>query len=145
MKLVIERVLKAKVEVEGKEVGKIDKGLLVLLGVGQEDDFVKADLLIEKLLNLRIFEDENKKINYSIKDINGELLIVSQFTLYADCKKGNRPNFMEAAKPEKAEEIYEYFKKKCKEKMNNVQSGIFGAKMAVSLINDGPFTISLEK
>lgn len=145
MKLVIQRVKNAKVEVEGKITGAINEGFLVLLGVAPEDTEETADFLAEKLCNLRVFEDENEKMNLSIKDIDGELLIVSQFTLYADCKKGNRPSFVGAAAPEKANALYEYFMKKCKEKVKNVQRGQFGAHMEVSLLNNGPVTIILEK
>ena len=145
MKLVIQRVTKASVEVENKIIGQIEKGFLVLLGVGPEDNYELADCLVEKLCNLRVFEDENKKMNLSIQDIDGELLIVSQFTLYADCKKGNRPSFANAAKPEKANELYEYFIEKSKIKVRKVEHGEFGADMKVSLINDGPVTIILEK
>lgn len=145
MKLVIQRVSNAKVEVENKAIGQIEKGFLVLLGVGPEDNEEIADFLVEKLCNLRVFEDENQKMNLSIKDIDGELLIVSQFTLYADCRKGNRPSFSNAAKPEKANELYEYFMEKCKEKVKKVEHGEFGADMKVSLLNDGPVTMILEK
>lgn len=145
MKLVIQRVKNAKVEVEGKITGAINEGFLVLLGVAPEDTEETADFLAEKLCNLRVFEDENEKMNLSIKDIDGELLIVSQFTLYADCKKGNRPSFVGAAAPEKANALYEYFMEKCKEKVKNVQKGKFGAHMEVSLLNNGPVTIILEK
>ena len=145
MKLVIQRVSNAKVEVENKIIGQIEKGFLVLLGVGPEDNTQIADFLVEKLCNLRVFEDENQKMNLSIKDIDGELLVVSQFTLYADCKKGNRPSFSNAAKPEKANELYEYFMEKCREKVRKVEHGEFGADMKVSLLNDGPVTIILEK
>ena len=144
MKLVIQRVKNAKVDVEGKTVGKIEKGFLVLLGVTHDDTKEKADYLVKKLCNLRVFEDENGKMNLDIKKINGKLLIVSQFTLYANCKDGNRPSFIEAAKPEIANELYEYFCKKCQEKEIEVQTGIFGADMQVSLTNDGPVTIILE-
>lgn len=145
MKLVIQRVSNAKVEVENKIIGQIEKGFLVLLGVGPEDTTEIADFLVEKLCNLRVFEDENQKMNLSIKDIDGELLVVSQFTLYADCKKGNRPSFSNAAKPEKAKELYGYFMEKCKDKVRKVEHGEFGADMKVSLLNDGPVTIILEK
>ena len=145
MKLVIQRVSNAKVEVNSKIIGQIKKGFLVLLGVGPEDNCQTADFLVEKLCNLRVFEDENQKMNLSIKDIDGELLIVSQFTLYADCRKGNRPSFTDAAKPEKANELYEYFIEKCKDKVRKVEHGEFGADMQVSLLNDGPVTIILEK
>ena len=146
MKLVIQRVKYASVEVDKKVVGKIDKGYLVLLGVGPEDTREIADFLVKKLVNLRVFTDENDKMNLSIKDINGELLIISQFTLYADCSQGNRPSFTNAAKPDKANELYEYFIEKCKENnIKKVEHGIFGAEMKVELLNDGPVTILLEK
>ena len=146
MKIVVQRVKKAKVEVDEKVVGKIEKGFLVLLGVSSEDTKEEADYLVKKLCNLRVFENENEKMNLSLKDVNGKLLIVSQFTLYADCSKGNRPSFVNAARPEKAEELYEYFCKQCKEKYEiEVEKGIFGANMQVSLLNDGPVTIIIEK
>jgi len=145
MKLVVQRVANASVEVDNRVVGKIGKGFLVLFGAGEGDTKEQADFLAEKLCNLRVFQDENDKMNLSIKDIDGELLIVSQFTLYADCKKGNRPSFVKAAKPEIANELYEYFMDKCKKLVKNVQKGIFGADMKVSLLNDGPVTIILEK
>ncbi len=145
MKLVVQRVNSAKVEVNGKIVGAITKGFLVLLGVTHNDTKEIADYLVKKLCNLRVFEDESGKMNLSLKDVNGELLIVSQFTLYADCSSGNRPSFINAAKPDIANELYEYFCEKCKENNLKVQKGIFGADMKVSLLNDGPVTIILEK
>ena len=146
MKLVIQRVKNAKVEVENKVVGKIDKGFMVLLGVKKGDTTKEADYLARKLCNLRVFEDENEKMNLSLKDVNGELLIVSQFTLYGDAKEGNRPSFIEAELPEKANELYEYFMEKCKENgIEKVEHGVFGAHMDVSLTNDGPVTILIEK
>ena len=145
MKLVVQRVNNAKVEVDGKTVGSINKGFLVLLGVTHNDTKEIADYLVKKLCNLRVFEDEVGKMNLSLKDVNGELLIVSQFTLYADCNGGNRPSFINAAKPDMANELYEYFCEKCKENNIEVQKGIFGADMKVSLLNDGPVTIILEK
>lgn len=145
MKLVVQRVSEAKVEVDNEIVGKIGQGFLVLFGAGEGDTKEQADFLAEKLCNLRVFADENHKMNLSIKDIAGELLVVSQFTLYADCKKGNRPSFINAASPEEANELYEYFMEKCKDLVKNVQKGIFGADMKVSLLNDGPVTIILEK
>ena len=146
MKLVIQRVKNAKVEVENKVVGEIDKGFIVLLGVKKGDTTKEADYLARKLCNLRVFEDENEKMNLSLKDVNGELLIVSQFTLYGDAKEGNRPSFIEAELPEKANELYEYFMEKCKEnEIEKVEHGVFGAHMDVSLTNDGPVTILIEK
>jgi len=146
MKLVVQRVKYASVTVDGKIVGKINKGFLVLLGVGTEDSEKEANFLVQKLVKLRIFEDENEKMNLSLRDIDGELLIVSQFTLYADCNSGNRPSFTNAAKPELANSLYEYFIKKCKEEnIKKVEHGIFGADMKVELLNDGPVTIILEK
>lgn len=145
MKLVLQRVSNAKVEVDNKVVGEIGQGFLVLFGVGQDDTKEQADFLAEKMCNLRVFSDENRKMNLSIKDIEGELLIVSQFTLYADCNKGNRPSFVNAASPDIANELYKYFIEKCKKIVKNVQKGIFGENMKVSLLNDGPVTIILEK
>lgn len=145
MKLIIQRVKHASVTVDNNIVGKIGQGFLVLIGVGPEDTKEIADYLVQKLIKLRIFEDENGKMNLSLKDVNGELLIVSQFTLYADCSGGNRPSFVNAAKPEKANELYEYFIQECKKQNINVEHGIFGADMKVELLNDGPVTIILEK
>ncbi len=145
MKLVVQRVKKAQVEVEQKIVGKIESGFLVLLGVTHKDTTEQADYLVKKLCNLRVFSDENDKMNLSIKDVKGELLIVSQFTLYANCQDGNRPSFTNAAKPEQANELYEYFCQKCEDNGIKVEKGIFGADMKVSLLNDGPVTIILER
>lgn len=145
MKLVIQRVKRANVKVDGEIVGKINDGLMVLLGVTHSDTKENADYLVKKLVNLRIFRDENDKMNLSVKDINGKLLIISQFTLYADTSSGNRPSFTEAGKPDYANELYEYFKNKCMETGIEVESGKFGAHMEVELINDGPVTIVMEK
>ena len=141
MKLVIQRVNYAKVRVEGKVVGEIGKGYLVFLGVAKGDTKIMVDKYVDKLSKLRIFDDENDKINLSIQNVGGSVLVVSQFTLYADCKKGNRPSFISAAGPDEANELYEYFISKCKEVIGETQSGIFGADMKVELENDGPFTI----
>ena len=145
MDLVVQRVTNSQVTVEGKITGKIGKGYLVLLGVTYTDTKEVADYLVKKLCNLRVFTDENDKMNLSIKDIDGELLIVSQFTLYADSQKGNRPSFVNSAKPEMAEKLYEYFVEQCRKEVKNVGTGIFGAHMKVELLNDGPVTIILEK
>ena len=145
MRLVIQRVLQAEVQVDGDTVGKINKGLLVFVGAGQEDTREIADKYLKKLLGLRIFEDENGKTNLSLKDVNGEILMVSQFTLYANCKKGNRPSFIEAGEPHMAEELYEYMIREAQKTVPVVEHGIFGADMKVSLINDGPFTIILDE
>ena len=144
MKFVIQRVKEASVKVDDEYTGKIKKGYLVLIGVGQEDTKEEADKYIRKMINLRIFEDENGKTNCSLKDVDGELLLVSQFTLYASCRKGNRPSFIEAGSPEKANALYEYIIKKCRESVEWVEIGRFGADMKVSLLNDGPFTIVLD-
>ena len=146
MKLVVQRVAFSDVKVDDKIVGKIDKGFMVLLGVTHTDTKENADYLAKKLCNLRVFEDENEKMNLSIKDVDGKLLIISQFTLYADTSSGNRPSFINAAKPDYANELYEYFCTVCnKEYGIEVQKGVFGAHMDVSLLNDGPVTIILEK
>lgn len=145
MKFVVQRVKNARVEVENKIVGEIDQGFMVLIGITHSDNKEVADYLIKKLINLRVFEDENGKMNLSLKDVNGSLLLVSQFTLYADCSGGNRPSFTKAANPDLANEIYEYIIEECQKKIDNVQTGIFGADMKVSLLNDGPVTIILEK
>ena len=145
MKLVIQRVKEASVEVNKDIVGKIDKGFLILIGITHTDTKEIADYLVKKVCNLRIFEDENSKMNLSLKDVKGKLLIVSQFTLYANCESGNRPSFTDAAKPDVANDLYEYFCDRCKENGVEVKKGIFGADMKVSLLNDGPVTIVLEK
>lgn len=146
MKLVVQRVKNANVVVENKTIGEIGQGFMVLLGVAPTDTKEIADFLVQKLVHLRVFEDENEKMNLSIQDIDGELLVVSQFTLYANCNHGNRPSFTEAAKPDLANELYEYFVEQCKkENIKKVATGEFGADMQVSLQNDGPVTIILEK
>ncbi len=141
MKLVIQRVSHASVRADGKTLGEIGKGYLVLLGVGAGDTTQMADRYIDKLYKLRIFPDENGKTNLSITDVGGEVLIVSQFTLYADCRKGNRPGFTDAAAPEEAEALYDYFVESCAAKFGRAAHGSFGADMKVSLENDGPFTL----
>lgn len=145
MKLVVQRVKKAEVKVDGNIIGKIDKGFLVLIGIKVGDTKEQADYLVKKLCNLRVFSDENDKMNLSIKDVKGKLLIVSQFTLYGDCSQGNRPSFIEATRPEEANPLYEYFCNQCELNNIEVQKGIFGADMKVELINDGPVTIIIEK
>lgn len=145
MKLVIQKVKNASVEVDEKIVGKIKKGFLVLIGVKVGDTKEQADYLVKKLCNLRVFADENGKMNLSLKSVEGQLLIVSQFTLYGDCNNGNRPSFIEAAKPEEAIPLYEYFCEECAKQGLEVQKGIFGADMKVRLLNDGPVTIVIEK
>ncbi len=145
MKLVIQRVTHASVTVDGACIGKIGKGLLVLVGVGQEDNEHIADCFLKKMLGLRIFEDENGKTNLSLQDVGGELLLVSQFTLYANCRKGYRPGFSEAGAPQMASDLFDYMVSRCKEQVPVVQTGQFGADMKVELLNDGPFTIILDE
>lgn len=144
MKLVIQRVNHANVKVDGNIVGEIGKGYMILVGVGNDDTKETVDKYVKKMLNLRIFEDENGKTNLSLKDVDGELLLISQFTLYANCKKGNRPSFVEAGNPELANALYEYMIEQCKKEVPVVEKGIFGADMKVTLENDGPFTIVLD-
>ena len=144
MRFVIQRVSHASVTVDGTVIGNIEKGFLVLIGVGKEDTRAEADRLVKKMLGLRIFPDENGKTNLSLKDVGGELLLVSQFTLYADCSHGNRPGFTNAGDPALAKELYEYIIESCKKQVPKVQQGSFGADMKVELVNDGPFTIILK-
>lgn len=144
MKFLIQRVNNANIEVDKKFVGEINKGFLVFVGITHDDTPEIADAMIKKLINLRVFKDENSKMNLALKDIGGELLLISQFTLYANCKGGNRPDFLNAAKPDYANKIYEYIINECKKENINVQTGIFGADMKVSLLNDGPVTIILD-
>ena len=144
MKFVIQRVSQAEVVVEEQSVGKIDQGLMVLVSICNSDTKEIADKLINKLIHLRVFEDENGKSNLSVQDIHGNLLIISQFTLYADCRKGNRPSYTNAGNPDLANELYEYIIAQCQKEFPNVQHGIFGAYMKVSLLNDGPFTIIFD-
>lgn len=141
MRFVIQRVKEASVQAEQEVIGEIKKGYLVLIGVSDSDTEQVADRMIKKMIGLRIFEDENGKTNLSLADVGGGLLLVSQFTLYANCKKGNRPSFIEAGSPDKANELYEYVIRECKKSVPEVQTGRFGAEMEVSLVNDGPFTI----
>lgn len=144
MKVVIQRVSEANVTVDGTVVGEIGKGLALLIGIDEQDEEPDADWLIQKILNLRIFGDENEKLNLSVKDISGDILCISQFTLIAEYKKGNRPSFIKAAKPEKAIPLYEYFKDRMRKSGLKTESGIFGADMKVSLTNDGPVTIVMD-
>ena len=144
MKFVIQRVKQASVTVEEKVIGKIEQGFLVLIGVCEEDDKTIADKMIKKLIGMRIFQDEQGKTNLDLHSVGGSLLLISQFTLYADCKKGNRPSFIKAGKPDKAKALYEYIIEECKKQVANVQQGEFGADMKVELLNDGPFTIVLD-
>ena len=144
MRFVIQRVTEASVSIDGEISGKIGKGYLVLIGVADTDTKEIADKMIRKMIGLRIFEDEQGKTNLSLADVDGGLLLVSQFTLYANCKRGNRPSFIEAGKPDMANEMYEYIIEKCRESVDEVQTGEFGADMKVQLLNDGPFTILLD-
>ena len=144
MRFVIQVVSKADVKIEGRVKGSIDKGFMVLVGACEGDTEEIADKMVKKMLGLRIFPDENGKTNLSLSDVGGSLLIVSQFTLYADCRKGNRPSFIRAGAPEEAERLYEYVVAKCRESQAEVQTGEFGADMQVSLTNEGPFTIILD-
>ena len=144
MKFVIQRVLEASVKVDEKVIGQIEKGFVVLIGVGQDDTKDISDKMVKKLVGLRIFEDENGKTNLSLGDVDGQLLLISQFTLYANCKKGYRPSFTESGAPDLAEDLYEYIIAQCRESIPVVETGSFGADMKVSLINDGPFTIILD-
>lgn len=144
MKFVIQRVKKASVTIDGEMVGNIGKGYLVLIGVSGDDTEQTADKMIKKMIGLRIFEDEAGKTNLSLADVRGSLLLVSQFTLYANCRKGNRPSFIEAGEPKRAEELYEYVIRECRKNVEDVQTGRFGAEMDVELINEGPFTILLD-
>ncbi len=145
MRFVVQRVSEAAVTIHGKTVGQIRKGFLVLIGVCDSDTRETADLFVRKLLGLRIFEDAQGKTNLSLKDVGGELLLVSQFTLYANCRKGNRPSFTDAGKPDHAKALYEYIIEECRKAGYTVQTGEFGAEMKVSLVNDGPFTILLDE
>ena len=144
MRFVVQRVTHASVTVDGNVIGKIGQGFMVLIGVSDEDTKETADKMVKKLLGLRIFEDENGKTNLSLTDVGGELLVVSQFTLYADCHKGNRPSFVKAGAPDKATRLYEYFVERCKQYVPKVEHGSFGADMKVELFNDGPFTLVLN-
>lgn len=144
MRFVIQRVINADVKVEGRTIGEIGKGFMVLIGVSGSDTKETADKMVKKMLGLRIFEDENGKTNLSLDAVGGQLLLISQFTLYANCKKGNRPSFIEAGEPQMAEEMYEYIIEKCRETVPGVETGSFGADMKVTLTNDGPFTIILD-
>ncbi|MDO5417947.1 MAG: D-aminoacyl-tRNA deacylase [Lachnospiraceae bacterium] len=144
MKVVLQRVREAAVAVDGQEIGRIGKGFLLLVGVSNEDNEQIADRMMDKICKLRIFEDENGKTNLSLADVGGEVLVISQFTLYADCRKGNRPSFTNAGQPDMANALYEYMVKGFEERVPVVQHGSFGADMKVSLLNDGPFTVVLD-
>lgn len=144
MRLVIQKVSQSSVKIDGKIVGKIGKGYMVLVGITNGDDKILVEKMVDKLVNLRIFEDENDKLNLSLLDVNGSILSISQFTLYANCKKGRRPSFIDAAKPDVSSPLYDYFNEVLEKKGVNVERGVFGAMMEVSLINDGPVTIILD-
>ncbi len=144
MKFVIQVCERASVSVEGQTIGKINKGLMVLIGVGKDDNEEVAKTMVKKLIGMRIFEDENGKTNLALKDVGGELLLISQFTLYADCKKGNRPSFTNAGGPQMASDLYDFIIAECKKEVEVVEQGEFGAYMKVELVNDGPFTIVLD-
>ena len=144
MRIVLQRVTSASVKVDGETIGKIGRGFLILLGVGHDDTEEDCRRLADKISGLRIFSDENDKINLDLEAVGGSLLVVPQFTLYADCRKGNRPNFIQAAPPQKANELYEYFTEYLRSKGKHVETGSFGADMKVELLNDGPFTVILE-
>ena len=144
MRALIQCVTNAHVDVEGETIGKIGRGMLILLGVGVDDTEAQVEKLWSKISRLRIFEDENGKTNLSLSDVGGSVLVVSQFTLYANCKKGNRPSFTDAARPPKANQLYEAFVARARQDIDRVETGAFGAMMQVSLINDGPFTVWLD-
>lgn len=145
MRVVVQRVRYASVTIDGEVKGKIGRGLLLLVGIGREDTRETVDKYLDKIIKLRIFEDEEGKTNLSLGDVNGDIMAISQFTLYADCKKGNRPNFLLAAEPSGAKELYEYFIQSCRNKYGRAVAGEFGADMKIDLQNDGPFTVVLEK
>lgn len=144
LRFVIQRVKNASVTIDGEVRGEIGRGFMVLIGIGQQDDEKIADKMVQKLVNMRIFEDLDGKTNLGLKDVEGELLLISQFTLYADCKKGNRPSFTKAGSPDQAERLYEYIIGKCRAEIVKVERGEFGADMKVELLNDGPFTVLLD-
>ncbi|MNK31122.1 D-tyrosyl-tRNA(Tyr) deacylase [compost metagenome] len=144
MKIVLQRVSEANVKVDNQIVGAIEKGLMLLIGVDESDEFSDADWLVKKITDVRVFSDDDGKMNHSVKDINGEILCISQFTLISDYKKGNRPSYIKAAKPDKAIPLFEYFKDELKKSGLKIESGIFGADMKVSLINDGPVTLVFD-
>ena len=144
MRFVIQRVQQASVAVDGKTIGEIQKGFMTLIGISKDDTTETADKMIRKMTAMRIFEDENGKTNLALADVGGSLLLISQFTLYANCKKGNRPSFIDAGDPDEAERLYDYIIEACKKTIPIVEKGEFGADMKVSLINDGPFTILLD-